>query len=153
MAKADEHRRLNANAARILSPASLADVMEGENRSGLARKTNARRSMLIPLVQSIISAFNENLAPLDQAGGQKTSNDADDNLVRKRSVHCHAFEASRTGAIAPFAPWIKREVLTSQPAKSYWRFDRIVQIRQWTPRWTRRNQLTQKPPYGSWNWN
>ena len=45
------------------------------------------RGMLVALIQSIVSAFDEYFSPLDEAGRQEPSDHANDDLLSKRRVH------------------------------------------------------------------
>ena len=42
--------------------------------------------MLIAVVQSVISAFDEDFAPLNEASSEKAGNQADDDLLEESSV-------------------------------------------------------------------
>src|SRR5690349_22824904 len=45
------------------------------------------RVMLVALVQRIIGAFHENFRPLNERGGQKTAEGAEDDFLKKRGLH------------------------------------------------------------------
>jgi hypothetical protein len=51
------------------------------------------RRMLVAFVQSIVSAFDEYLPPLDKAGRQETSHHANEDLLIKRGVHWQLYAA------------------------------------------------------------
>src|ERR1700730_4057342 len=56
-------------------------------------QTDRRRGMLVALVQSVVSAFDEYFSPLDEAGRQETSHHANDDFLNKRGVHWHLYRA------------------------------------------------------------
>ena len=62
-------------------------------------QTDRRRGMLVALVQSVVSAFDEYFSPLDEAGRHETSHHANDDFLNKRRVHWLSLE-SRSGAMA-----------------------------------------------------
>ena len=45
------------------------------------------RGMLVALVQSIVSAFDEYFSPFDEAGREEASDHANDDFLSKRRVH------------------------------------------------------------------
>ena len=51
------------------------------------------RRMLVAFVQSIVSALDEYLSPLDKAGRQETSHHANEDLLIKRRVHWQLYAA------------------------------------------------------------
>ncbi len=53
--------------------------------------------VLVALIQSIVSAFHENLGPLNEGRGQETGEGANDDFLEKRGVH-RSFNSS-DGAI------------------------------------------------------
>ena len=53
----------------------------------LARLWTHHGPMLVTLVQSIVSAFDKYLTPLDEAGREKARNRAKNHLLEKSSVH------------------------------------------------------------------
>src|ERR1044072_3975766 len=59
-----------------------------------------RRRVLVALVQGVISAFDEDFSPLNEAGRQETGDRADNDFLIERRVHWAGL-GSRTGAIPP----------------------------------------------------
>lgn len=43
--------------------------------------------VLVAFIQCVIGAFHENLGPLDQRGGEKTSKSADQDFLKEGGVH------------------------------------------------------------------
>jgi hypothetical protein len=56
-------------------------------RLRLGFQRDRRRGMLVSLIQSVISAFDEYFSPLDEAGRQETSHGANNYFLSKRRVH------------------------------------------------------------------
>ena len=59
-------------------------------------------AMLVTLIQGVIRAFNEDLTPLNDDRGSKTSQGAEDNFLGKRGVHAPL--DSSAGASLPKLP-------------------------------------------------
>lgn len=58
--------------------------------------------MLVTLVQGVIGAFHEDLTPLNDDGGSKANQGAEDNFLKKRGVHAPL--DSSAGASLPKLP-------------------------------------------------
>ena len=58
-----------------------------------------RRGVFVAFVQSVIRAGHKHLAPLDEAGGEKPSDHANDDFLDEGGVHYPSKE-SRSGARA-----------------------------------------------------
>ena len=43
--------------------------------------------VLVSLIQSVVSAFHEDLGPLNEGGGQETGESANDDFLKKCGVH------------------------------------------------------------------
>ena len=51
------------------------------------RRQTLRGGVLVTFVQGIVRTFDENLSPLDQAGCEKSRNDAEDYFLHEGRVH------------------------------------------------------------------
>ena len=73
----------------------------------LRRETDGGRGVLVALVQSVVSAFDEYFSPLDEAGGQETGDHANDDFLYKCRLHLPLQEAEEVpwrGLPSPEAP-------------------------------------------------